>query len=154
MSVLVRDVGPWKQGELTLTLADFAAHTMPVGAGGDTYFLPFLGLEFNAAPNDVPFRLGPQSRPIALGVLSIWGDGADEPAPCAATLSVLVNGAPVPGLSVAVDLNALAGTGTHNAIAAPPLPLALNDQVSVRIEVADPSTGVPLQLFARVSVFV
>lgn len=153
MSSLVRNGGPWTESALTLTLADYAAHTIPGGQPA-IYFVPFLGLELNAAFSDTPFRLGNfQSLPLALGSLSIWCDGADEPAPCSATFDVLLNGTPVPGLSLTVDLGAFSGTGTRSAIASPLVLLALDDVVSVRVTVADQTTGVPLLLFARVQVF-
>jgi hypothetical protein len=142
---------PW-QPRGTSVLADYAAHALPAGPGGNAYFLPFLGLEFNAAFVDVPFQQGVVSPPQSIARLAIYARGANEPALCRVTVEALVNGLLVPGMTTVIDLNTFSGSGVVNIDATPPLQLALNDTVSVRLTTIDPTTGVPSLLFARVLV--
>lgn len=154
MTLFVLGPQTWEPGQLAIPLADFAAHALPAGAAGITYFLPFLGLEFDAAFNDVPFRVGPSPHPQQLGALTLWSDGAPEPQTCRVVVTLNLNGLAVPGLSTTIDLQSFPGTGIVAVFAAPPITLATNDRLSVQLDTFDPTTGTPTLLFARVSVLV
>lgn len=138
----------------TMPLADFAS--VQIGTGGapaaSVLYMSFLGLTPDAGVFDYPYR---ESQEFAgtkrmLTTLHTWMDGATEPGPVPATIDVLVNGIPVPGLSLAVDFQTFGGGA---AIATNAVPLQLSDAVSLRITLGgNPTTGVDARLYARVEV--
>lgn len=131
--------------------ATFGARTIPLAAG--VYFLPYNGSAAVpiATVVDQPFREVPSLRPRLLNGASIWS-AVDAAVAGGIDVDVLLNGVPVPGMSVA-GLNVSTMTAPYQLQATNPVLLQFTDSVSVRVTV--PGGGIvatPTDVFCAIEV--